>query len=350
MYARFFKRITICVVIFLGIWLGAKYLLPVALPFLLGLAVALAAEPMVIFGTKRLRLPQRVSVAIGVSITLLLLSVLLSLVISVAVKELGQLANALPDIQNTAAQGSQVLQSWLTDLADRSPKGIRPVFINGVQRLFVDSQPMATQKILQSAEKFLGKLPGGALGLGAALLSAFMISGRLPMLRDRIHTLEKTHTGKKLLPALRNGRKVVGKWLVAQLKLSGITFGIVASGLLLLRVKYAPLLALGIALVDALPILGTGIVLLPWAGVNFLQDNHLLAIGLVSIYGAALIARTALEPRFVGSQLDIDPLLTLLLLYGGFRFWGVAGLLLTPLLAAVAKCIFTELYRQNRQK
>ena len=100
----------------------------------------------------------------------------------------------------------------------------------------------------------------------------------------------------------------------------------------------------------ALPVLGTGIILLPWSIVSMVQGNYFLGIGLLGIYCAAVITRSVLEPRLVGNQLGLDPLLTLMFLYGGFRFWGVAGMLLSPILAGIIKCVLQELYRQKRQK
>ena len=91
---------------------------------------------------------------------------------------------------------------------------------------------------------------------------------------------------------------------------------------------------LGLALVDAIPILGTGTVLLPWALVSLLQHQHLRSVGLLLTYAAAFLTRTILEPRLVGRHLGLDPLVTLIFLYLGYRFWGILGMLLAPMLAA----------------
>lgn len=353
MNAGIWKKLALFAAIFAVAWLGARYLLPVVLPFLFGFMLALAAEPAVALGVRRFSLPRPVSVGIGVSLTLFLLLGLFWLIGTLLVRELGQLAGALPDMQNTAKQGVQVLKNWATNLADRSPEAIRPVLTGGVQQIFDGNTIVAgraSQKVMDTAESVLSKIPDSALGIGAGLISAFMISRRLPDIKAAFRRFTNNTFGEKVLPALRTARKVAGKWLLAQLKLSGITFGIVTLGLLLLRVRYAPLLALGVAFVDALPVLGTGIALLPWAAVNLLQGNHFLAIGLVCIYGVAAITRTVLEPRLVGNQLGLDPLLTLIFLYAGFRFWGVPGMLFTPILAAVVRCVLEELYRQKRQK
>ena len=85
---------------------------------------------------------------------------------------------------------------------------------------------------------------------------------------------------------------------------------------------------------DAVPILGTGTILVPWALVCLIQGEQLSAIGLLVIYGITFVTRTALEPKIIGRTLNLDPLLTLIFLYVGFRFWGFLGLILTPILGS----------------
>ena len=340
MSSKFLKKLAVFGGFFAAAWITFRYLLPLFLPFLLGALVALAAEPAVSFGIKRLRLPRGAGVGIGVSLTLVLLISILSLIGTFAVKELSKLTDVLPKVENTAREGITQLQNWLTDLADSTPEGVRPMIHRSVTSLFGnDSRLMdeASGKALKVVTGVLGKIPDGALGLGVTLLSGFMISARLPQLKEKLNKLTAGKLQEKYLPALRRMRSVLGKWLVAQLKLTCVTFSIVLLGFFLLKIPYAPVWALGVSVVDALPVLGTGIILLPWALVSLLQGLHLQAIGLLVIYGAAAMTRTVLEPRLVGSQIGLDPLVTLLFLYVGYRFWGILGMILAPLLAAAVK-------------
>jgi len=137
---------------------------------------------------------------------------------------------------------------------------------------------------------------------------------------------------RKVLPVLKRIKTAIGGWLKAQLMLAGLCFVIVCGGFLLLRIPYAPIWAVLTALVDAIPILGTGTVLLPWALVCLLQGQTVRAIGLLGTYVAAMLSRSALEPRLVGRQLGLDPLVTLAALYAGFRLWGIGGMLLSPVI------------------
>ena len=95
-----------------------------------------------------------------------------------------------------------------------------------------------------------------------------------------------------------------------------------------------------IAVVDALPVLGSGTVLLPWAAVSLLRGSGGLALGLTVTYAAAAFARSALEPRLLGRQIGLPPLLTLLSLYAGYRLFGLAGMILLPLAVLLAKQVW----------
>ena len=101
-------------------------------------------------------------------------------------------------------------------------------------------------------------------------------------------------------------------------------------GFFLLKLPYAGLLALLIAFIDALPILGAGAVLLPWALFSFLLGQKGLALGLGLLYAVMLLVRSLLEPRIVGAQLGLDPFVTLLCIYFGFRIAGFAGMFILP--------------------
>jgi sporulation integral membrane protein YtvI len=314
---------------FLGAWLGGKYLLPLAMPFLLGVGLALMAEPAVKFLAKKL--PRGAAAGIGVTGTLLLLTSGVFLAGALVVKELGLLASALPDLSQTARTGLRSMEDFLLDLAEETPAGVRPLLEKTVTGAFRDSSAVVervTARLPGMASKVLSWLPGSALTLGTGILSAFMVSARMPRLKRWL----RRGPMEKILPVAKRIKIALGGWLKAQLKLAGLCFGVVCGGFLLLGIPYAPIWAALTALVDAIPVLGTGTVLIPWSLVCLLQGQRVRALGLVAVYVIALISRSALEPRLVGKQLGLDPLITLAALYTGFRLWGIPGMILSPML------------------
>lgn len=337
----FFKKILPVGAAIAVAWLTGKYLLPVALPFLLGAGVALLAEPAVRPIARKLN--RTAGAALGVSLTLSVLTGALLLIGAVAVQQVGRLAQGVPQLADTARESLTVVRTWLTELSDKAPRQLQPLLQRTVSEFFSDGTVLieqVTQRLPGAVSTAIGTVGNGVLGLGTGILSAFLISARLPKLRTY---LDNCAPLQQLKPAMSRVRTALGGWLKAQLKLCAVTWGIVSVGFLLLRIRGGILWAAAVALVDAVPILGTGTVLVPWAVVCLLQGESLRSIGLLCIYGASLMTRTVLEPKLVGSQLGLDPLATLAALYVGYRFWGFPGLLLTPILASAAKSLMNRI-------
>ena len=325
--------------IFAAAWLTGKILLPLASPFLLGTALALAAEPMVRFLNRRAHMPRAVSTAIGVSMAFCFLALLLLLLCAFALRQVKALAGILPNLEETARSGLSLVQARLLELASHAPQGIRPLLEDNVRALLADSGSLLgklTSWLLGLAGSILSHVPDSALGLGTAILSAFLISAKLPHIRKWLLRRVPRQQLRTILASARRMRGVLGKWLLAQCKLMSLTFCILAAGLTLLRIPSSLLWAVLVALVDALPILGTGTVLVPWSAVCFLQGDTPRALGILGIYITAALTRSMLEPKLLGKHLGLDPLVTLMALYIGYRLWGVGGMLLAPLLTVAA--------------
>ena len=345
MTVDFLRKLPIVLVIALVAWFSAKFLLPVAMPFLLGLLLATAAEPLVSVLHRRCRFPRPVATAVGVTVTILLLLMVTTALGAVLFGQLQRLVGVVPDLGMTAARGLEELRRWLSALAQSAPEGIRVILGRGLENFFSDGTAIleqVTSKVLSLASSFLSRLPDNALGVGTWLVASFMFSAKLP--RIRLWAKEKMPAAwqQRYLPLLRRMKKSVFGWLFAQLKLMGITFLVLWGGFSLLRINHSAIWALMISFVDVLPILGTGTILVPWSVVCFLQGDTVGGIGLAGIYLTAMLLRSMLEPKLVGKQLGLDPLLTLAVMYGGYRLWGLPGLLLSPLLAVTIVQIFAQ--------
>lgn len=344
MKAPLWKRLLLVFGILVAAALAVKYILPTATPFLLGALIAAVAEPAVQTTQRRLRLSRGWAAGVGVSLTLLFLLGALSVLSALFVKEMVQLAASLPNLENTAKDGINLLKTWMTDLSSAAPEGLQPTLTRAVDGVFSSSGKLMDQaatKIPSVLSGVLSGVPDGALKIGTGLLASFMISARFPKLKDGLSRNIPPLWKEQYLPALLRTKKALVGWLKAQGILSALTYGIVAVGFLFLRVPYGFFWALLVALIDAVPMLGTGLVLLPWALISLLQQKPLQAIGLFLIFGAATLTRTTLEPKLVGKQLGLDPLLTLIALYTGYRLWGFFGLLSAPILAAAVKSFLT---------
>ena len=131
----------------------------------------------------------------------------------------------------------------------------------------------------------------------------------------------------------KNAVLSLGKYVKSYFFIMLLTFAMMLFGLTVIGVRYAWLLAFIIAVLDLLPVLGIGIILVPWALFSFISGNGGFGISLLVLYGAATLVRQIVEPKIVGKSLGIHPLLTLVLMYIGYTLLGVFGLVFLPLSA-----------------
>lgn len=339
---NYLRKLPLLVLIAVGLWIFVRFLLPVLMPFLLAALLAVAAEPLVCVLNSRLKLPRAGAAAVGVTVALLIAVLLTVCLCALLIRQMGALAGVLPDLEQTAMDGLGALEHWMLGMAQKAPGGIRSVLEHGVGNLFTSGSALldrVTEKLLAVASALLKGLPDSALGLGTWVLASFMISARLPRIRARLETLVPQSWKERYLPQFQKVKKSFGGWLLAQSKLVCVTFAVLTAGFFLLRIDHPLLWAAVVCVVDILPILGTGTVLIPWSIVCFLQGGTAQAVGLLGIYGVISLLRSVLEPRLVGKQLGLDPLTTLLSLYAGYRFWGLPGMIIAPVLAALVSQI-----------
>lgn len=325
--------------VFAAVWLSARFLLPLFGPFLLGALLALAAEPMVAFLNRRLHIPRSAAAGITVTTAFSFLALLLLMLCAFLVRELRALAGALPQLEQAARNGISLTQDWLLELSARMPQSIQPLLEHNVNGFFSDGNAFLSRTaawLLSLAGNLLTHIPDSALGLFTAVLSGCMISAKLPRLRRWCLRRIPRQRLRAAVAALKRIRHSLSCWLLAQGKLMGLTFVILLLGLVMLRLPYALFWSLGICLVDAFPILGTGTVLLPWSLILFLRQDTARAVGILGIYVIITLSRSIAEPKILGRHLGLDPLAALVALYAGYRLWGIGGMLLSPLLATTA--------------
>lgn len=326
-------------------WLCARFLLPFFLPFLLGGGLAMASEPAVRFLSNKGRLPRPLASGVGVSATLAGALAILTLALGLLVRRLLPPESWVPRLTQTVGSGLGQLQLFLLNLAGSLPPGLRDACQANLQQFFSDGTALlnkASALALGTAGTVINGLPDTALCLGTGLLSAFLISARLPAIRAFLEARLPPKRLEAWLTALRRLRDVLESWFSSQCKLMGITFCVLSLGFGLLRIGNPLLIAALVSLVDALPVLGTGTVLLPWSLVCFLSGDGGRALGLLGLYALAALLRSVLEPKIVGRQLGLDPLATLMAIYCGYRLWGIPGMLMLPMLSAAAMRMLPE--------
>lgn len=191
--------------------------------------------------------------------------------------------------------------------------------------------------LMGAASGLVAALPNLGLFLVTTILAVYFTSVSYPAILAFLKRQLPPSWQERCRKAVQCCRSTMLKWLRAELLLILATFLILLGGFAWMGLDYALLAASFTALVDALPVLGTGTVLIPWAVVCLLLGDMERGLGLAALYAAATLTHTLLEPRLLAGQVDLPPITALLAMYLGFHFMGVGGMILLPILLLLAK-------------
>ncbi len=221
--------------------------------------------------------------------------------------------------------------------------------------MFYGSVSKLISNILNSVIKWVTTLPTLGIYIAITLMATyFMCVDKLYMLDQVEHHLPKTWV-KRVILHLRELINSLGSYLKAEVILVVIAFIQVLIGLYILKwiglnIGYPFLAALGIGFVDALPILGSGTVMIPWAFISAINGDITLAVGLLIIYIVISIVRQFIEPKIVSKQIGIHPIFTLIAMYTGFKLIGIFGLLVGPIALIILKNLYGSLIDKGVMK
>ena len=328
------------------LWLGVRYLLRWLLPFLLALALAAAVEPVIAWCRRRMGLKRGFTAAVvTIAVTGAILA-LAAVIVWQLIRQAAELLGQLPGLLAGLPGMTEDLRQRLEDFCAACPQGLRS-WLEEVPALLGTLAAGVAQRAsgacITAAAALAAALPGVFLFCGTTALAVFFTAGSYPRVmaffrRQLGHRLDRARGVKA------NLLSTLGKWCRAQAILLGVTFCELLAGFLLMGQRYALLLAAVTALVDALPVFGTGTVLLPWAAVCLLAGQAPRAVALAALYAVISAVRSLLEPKVMAVQAGLPPLASLAAMYAGFRALGVAGMILLPMALLFVKQLHDEGY------
>lgn len=328
------------------LWLGVRYLLRWLLPFLLALALAAAVEPVIAWCRRRMGLKRGFTAAVvTIAVTGAILA-LAAVIVWQLIRQAAELLGQLPGLLAGLPGMTEDLRQRLEDFCAACPQGLRS-WLEEVPALLGTLAAGVAQRAsgacITAAAALAAALPGVFLFCGTTALAVFFTAGSYPRVmaffrRQLGHRLDRARGVKA------NLLSTLGKWCRAQAILLGVTFCQLLAGFLLMGQRYALLLAAVTALVDALPVFGTGTVLLPWAAVCLLAGQAPRAVALAALYAVISAVRSLLEPKVMAAQAGLPPLAALAAMYAGFWALGVAGMILLPMALLFVKQLHDEGY------
>ena len=307
-------------------------------PFILAFLVAWALSPLVRWLYQRFHLPRAASTLGLLALVFLALGGLVWGLVSAAVGEIAALAL---DWEGLLAS----LQALTEDLGERFSRGMEllPASLQTAvetltQRLF-DWLETAIPQLLSAgmdyATSIARSLPSFAVASIVFVMAAYFLTTDFPRLRAA--AVDRLPQGPRILfsQIKRAASAGFGGYIRSQLILSVGVFFILAGGFLLVRQPYFLLLAFALSVLDFIPIIGSGTVMVPWAVVDVVLGDYRHALGLMAVWGLVALFRRVGEPKILGDQTGLSPLLSLVSVYVGMKLYGVAGMILGPVLCLV---------------
>ena len=320
----------------LGVWLVWRFgppLLSLFAPFVCALVAAALLNPLV----------RRLQRLLGWNRSLLSLLVLVILFAMVGTglgllgyAAVGQLlsliqnwSGLLDSFQSTLDQVEVLFSNFLTLVPPQVTELTQSVVDSLLEWLYVAVPDALAALGRVAGEKAMG-LPSFVIALVIFIMATYLLTADFPYLRTRV----AQHLDEGLLRFLVQVKVIslgaFGGYLKAELLLSVGVFFILLVGFLLIHQPYGLLLALGRAVMDFIPIIGAGTVLVPWAFIALVMGDFSTAVKLMVIWGVIALFRRVMEPKFVGDQTGLSPILSLVSIYVGMKAGGVLGMILGP--------------------
>ena len=347
---KIIRRILKIVLIIIGIYLGIK-LAVFYMPFLIAFIISLIVEPAIKFLMKKTKMNRKMS---SIIIFVVVFTIIIGSVTWGIISLISESTNLLQTLNIYIDKAYTQIQETISKLSITKisiSKNVINLAQNTSQEILLKISNWLTE-FLTKLINVITSIPVISIYTVITILSLYFIC------TDKIYILDlmEHHIPKKWVQKIGNHireiSKNLGGYLKAEVILILVSFIISLIGLYIFKfigmnVKYPLLIALAIGFVDALPILGSGSVMVPWAVISAINGDVKLGVSIIVLWIIMSIVRQLLEPKIVSGKIGIHPIFTLIAMYTGFKIIGVMGMLVGPIVLIVLKSVFATVLEQG---
>lgn len=318
--------------------IAIKFLIKPLLPFLIAFAIVSCSRKAVNIIASKTFLSKKASVAIFTSVLIIILALIVYGILYALFGELVSISERLRDqsFSQMLDTSSAKLQEFFIRLKKIPLLGNAAGMINDIilriDDIAVDALSKAVPSLLAYVIKFISFFPAFLIFTAFLLISLFYIGFDY----DKITGFFMLQLSEKTKQSIEETKNIFLSTLRSIFKayvvLGFITFIQLLCGFAVLKIRYAFILSLLICVVDLFPILGTGTVLLPWSILCFIFSDIKKGVGILVIYAVITIFRQIAEPKIVGANIGLSPLLSLISMYVGLKLAGFLGIILFPII------------------
>lgn len=323
------------------LYITLKYALGWFLPFVVGFGIAFILKPLINLLTKKLKIKRRAVAGLTVLVFYATVGALFTLLLFKLGLVMKDLFIKLPSIYvNTIEPLIYELSAKAEDIL----VNLDPALLEAIKQTLTsiaDSLGSIISSVSSGAVSFITSTVSVVPSFFIILIFSIISSFFFAMDYEKITSFvirQFSPKGREIVLDIKE--YIVGtlfKIVKAYSIIIFITFIELSIGLSILRVESAITIAFLIACVDILPVLGTGGIVIPWIFIELFKGNTALAIGLTVLYVVITIIRNILEPKIVGEQIGLHPLIMLICMFVGVKFFGVMGLFVLPIIMIILK-------------
>ncbi|NMM53729.1 sporulation integral membrane protein YtvI [Paenibacillus aquistagni] len=345
-----FLRVLFIVCLSLAIFAALYVMVPLLYPFILAWLIALLMNPLVNGMQQLFRFPRWLSVTVALGLFFSAMLTITAAAITRIVKEIISLSFSIQDyldqwrelfMHMLEQEEVQNLLFAINSLYSDNPNLQDTINANIAKTAESVTNTITTlvSGLLNSIVLILSSLPNIATITLVVLLAAFFISKDWKRWLTLVKSVVPKNMHKPIQTIWADLQKALFGYLRAQFILISITAVVITIGLMMIGVDYAVTIGMLIGIVDLLPYLGVGAVMVPWIAYCFITGNASIGIGLSILYGIVLVARQVMEPKVLASSVGLDPLLTLVAMFVGLKLFGVFGLIIGPVSLVIGAAI-----------
>lgn len=330
-YKKIFANLALVILALICAKFFLPYIISLFFPFILAYIIALIANPIVKFLEKKIKIKRKYSSFVIIAGVLSGIIAMIYYAGKTIVKFVMEIVNNVSVITDTITDITSKLQGLTTKYGIEQSNEIISS-ISASLSTFIEN---ISTSIINYTGNVISNIPMFIIVFILTVLSAYF------MLKDdfkiKINFLDKSPKFQKIKKEIFD---VLKNYLVGQFKIMFIIFIILIIGFGLMKVEYFILIAFLIAFLDLLPVFGTGTVLYPWMAISLLYGDYKQTLYLFIIYATAFLARQLLQPKIISTSIGLDALPTLVLMFIGFKIWGLGGLIFAPPIGLVVIKIY----------
>lgn len=338
---KFILNVAFIVTVYAVLYFIFVYVIHWVMPFLIGFLIALALRPITKFLNRIFKSKGKGVAVFVVASFYAAVALILWLLITFLITQLTDLVNIMPNLYFKRIEPLLLeFNDWIVantkTISPEAANTISQIITNGISYIS-DIIKNTSITVVQIVTKLISNFPLYLISVIFTIVLSVFISVEY----NNITTFIKRQLPEKFNSTFEEARVfltgTLWKMIKSYIIIMFITFIEVMTGLSILKVRFALPIAAIIAVLDIMPVVGTGGILIPWAIVELILKNYTVGFGLLILYLAVTVIRNIVEPRIVGHQIGLHPIITITVMYAGLRLFGFFGLLIAPIVAILVK-------------